>query len=80
MNDLNLEETISGLDGDFFNPGEQTAVMRQNKERYEAADTYESSEKSVIWILAMRARISIRWRPSSVCSPLMRKRKRRKRK
>lgn len=55
-------------------------VMRQNKERYEAADTYESSEKSVIWILAMRARISIRWRPSSVCSPLMRKRKRRKRK
>lgn len=39
-------------------------------------NTYESSAKSAIWILALRARISIRWRPSSVWSPLVRRRRR----
>lgn len=42
-------------------------------------DTYESSAKSVICSLALRARISIRWRPSSVWSPLMMVRRRRRR-
>lgn len=40
------------------------------------SNTYESSAKSVIWILALRARISISWRPSSVWSPLMRSKRR----
>ena len=47
-------------------------------EKKKSCNTYESSAKSVIWILAMRARISIRWRPSSVWSPLMERRKRRR--
>lgn len=47
--------------------------MLMEMERYKKKidkDTYESSAKSVIWILDMRARISISWRPSSVWRPL----------
>lgn len=45
------------------------------EEKKNKKNTYESSAKSVIWILALRARISIRWRPSSVWSPLVMRRK-----
>lgn len=66
--------TSCTLDGDFESRllrREQTAIKKER-------NTYESSATSVIWILALRARSSIRWRPSSVWSPLVTRRKRRR--
>lgn len=50
--------------------------MFADRKKKKNSNTYDSSAKSVIWILARRARISIRWRPSSVWSPLMRSKRR----